>query len=310
MYKIDLTPKIEETTIPIEGIKKNTTIIQVTDSHLLLCDKTDDPQLRDYFVFARQWFLDNCTRNDDAHPNDIFEEHIKCIQEIKPDITVFTGDMVCAPTNVGIAHLADAFQKIGNYMYVPGNHDWVWPTDFLENGELTEENRQKAVARFESIISAEDFDFQVRELNGLLLIGINTSDYFITEKQLEQLRVQFERGMPCILFIHIPVYTEGLTDMCEQMWHGPVLTAVPPEILDKAAEHVKKAVTPPSKTTYTFLELISRSDTPLKAIFAGHLHFSHEAPLKNGVMQYVTDMGVNGTIRKINIVGEKKHEQG
>lgn len=302
MSKIDLTPKIEETTIKIEGIEKDTTILQLTDSHLLLCDETDDQQVRDYFVFARQWFLENCTRSDDAHANDIFAEHIKCIKEISPDITVFTGDMVCAPTAVGIAHLANEFKKVGNYMYVPGNHDWIKQADLTEKGELTAEKRAEAIGRFKDIISADDFDFQVRELNGMLLIGINSTDYFVTEKQLTQLREQFDRGMPCILFIHIPVYTQGIINATDDLWQAPILTAVPPEVIDKAAEHIKKAITPPSNTTYEFLELISRDDVPLKAVFSGHLHFSHEAPLKNGVMQYVTDMGVNGAIRKINIV--------
>lgn len=294
--KPDLTPNIIETTLPIAGAAKETTIVHMTDSHTLLCEETDDLKLREYFDFARKWFLENSTRGDDAHPNAVFEEHIRCIREIRPDITVYTGDMVSAPTKAGIAHLRDAFLSAGNYMYVPGNHDWTWHTDLGENGELTEENRRNAIARFADILPAEAFDFQVRELNGLLLIGINSSTYMVTEKQVEQLRVQLQRGMPCILFLHIPVYTEALAGPTENYWGSPILTAVPPEIA------VSRALPPPTEATYAFRELINRPDTPLQAIFAGHLHFSHEAPLENGVMQYVTDMGVNGTIRKIHIV--------
>lgn len=301
LKNIDLTPKIEETTLKIPEIEKEMTIFHVTDSHLLLCDESDDEQIQNYFVFARQWFLDNGTRNDEAYAHDIFAQQIKVICDISPDMTVFTGDMVGAPTSVGIAHLAKEMKKVGSYMYVPGNHDWIKQMDLTEKGELTEEKRAEAIARFESIISAEDFDFQARELNGLTLIGINSSDYFVTEKQLKKLREQFDKGKPCILFIHIPVFTEGLISVSEAMWQTPILTAVPPEIIDKTAEHIRKAITPPTNTTYEFLELISREDIPLKAVFSGHLHFSHESPLKNGVIQYVTDMGYNGTIRKINI---------
>ncbi len=298
----NLTPIVEETLLKVKGATAPTTIYMITDSHILLCDETDEPWLREYFTFARQWFIDNSTRDDEAEAHHIFEAQLDLVCREKPDVTVFTGDTVGAPTDRGIRYLTDACRRVGNYIYIPGNHDWIPQKAVTDTGDLPEEARAAAVARFASVVSPEDFEFQVREVNGVLLIGMNTSNYQASARQVAQLKEQFRRGLPCVLFLHIPVYTEALGEAAKEGWGAPLATGVPDACFSDNTPPSIAKILKADENSRAFMELISRRDIPLCAIFAGHLHFSHASALTNGIMQYVVNMGYNGAIRKIEIL--------
>ena len=295
MISSPLAPKVEETVLHTGLPDLISDLYQITDSHIMPYYEDDPAPLRSYFDFARQWFFDNWTRSDRARQEDIFSAQVDYIREHQASLTVLSGDMICGPGRKALETLAAECRRLGQYMYIPGNHDWKMTDD------LTGTPREEAVARFAEIVAPADFDFQVRELNGVNIIGINNSNYQVTAAQTKALRRVFEEGKPCLLFLHIPLYSEGLMGSSEGMWQAPLLCGLPRAITDRLTENTAALLTA-SEESMEFYRLTAEESNPLLGIFSGHLHFSHEAPLPNGVPQYVTDMGVNGTIRCIHLV--------
>lgn len=160
------------------------------------------------------------------------------------------------------------------------------------------------VALFGDIVTPDEFYFQVHEVNGVLLIGMDNSEHQFSKRQIELLKEQLQTGKPCILFFHIPIYTEVLRSVSE----GWSRACTPEEIVAAMPENIQEEIYP-TKESLEMLELLQQPDTPIQAIFAGHVHFTHQAPLKNGLMQYVMDMSINGTIRKITILPECSDEK-
>ena len=295
-----LTPKVEETILYVRGVEKTTVIYVMADSHLNIYDETEHPYAQNYFEHARNWFHQNWSRTDEADPEDIFDAQVEAIQAANPDYTVLAGDMICGPAALGIAKLKSACRKLGKCMYIPGNHDWQI-SDGRRKKPLVETytapSKEEAVALFGDIVTPEEFQFQVQEVNGVLLIGMDNSQHQFYDRQITLLKEQLETGKPCILFFHIPLYTEGLWAV-SQGWSR---ACIPEEVAAAIPENIQAEIYP-TKESLEMLELLQKPDTPIQAIFAGHVHFTHQAPLKNGLMQYVMDMSINGTIRKITIL--------
>ena len=57
----------------------------------------------------------------------------------------------------------------------------------------------------------------------------------------------------------------------------------------------------PTEATKRFVDYVS-SEKQIKAVLAGHLHFSFESRLPGGMMQYVTNRGDQGMAREITIL--------
>ena len=279
-----LTPKVEETILYVKGVKKTTVIYVMADSHLNIYDETEHPYAQNYFEHARNWFHQNWSRTDEADPEDIFDAQVEAIQAANPDYTVLAGDMICGPAALGIAKLKSACRKLGKCMYIPGNHDWQI-SDGRRKKPLVETytapSKEEAVALFGDIVTPEEFQFQVQEVNGVLLIGMDNSQHQFSERQITLLKEQLETGKPCILFFHIPLYTEGLWAV-SQGWSR---ACIPEEVAAAIPENIHAEIYP-TKESLEMLELLQNPDTPIQAIFAGHVHFTHQAPLKNGLMQF------------------------
>lgn len=298
-YLNDLQPKTEETVLYIKGIKRPTTIYMISDSHMKLYDENDHPYVCNHIDSVIKWFHENWNRTDEADSVDIFDVQIDTIRAAKPDITVMAGDIICGPTKCGIEKIARTCEKLGRWMFVPGNHDWENGVAREHSGTSPEQiytplNKEETLELFREILTPEEFSFQVQEVNGLLLIGLDNSEYQFTKQQVELLKEQLGKQQPCILFMHVPVYTEELKAAYEP-W---CIAGIPEEVAQTASEKISKKFLP-TKETLEFINLLKQPDTPIKAIFAGHVHFTHQAPLINGVMQYTVDMSMNGTIRKI-----------
>ena len=297
-----LTPKVEETILQIKGLEQPTVIYVMADSHLNIYDETEHPYAQNYFQHAKNWFHQNWSRTDEEDPEDIFDAQVEAILAENPDYTILAGDMICGPAKLGIAKLKDACKKLGKCRDIPGNHDWQI-SDGRRNKPLavtyTAPSREEAIAMFQEIVTPEEFHFQVQEVNGVLLIGMDNSQHQFSERQVELLKEQLATGKPCILFFHIPIYTEGLWAV-NQGWSR---ACIPEELAAGLAENIQAEIYP-TKASLEMLKLLQNQDTTIQAIFAGHVHFTHEAPLENGLMQYVMDMSINGTIRKITLLPE------
>jgi len=144
-------------------------------------------------------------------------------------------------------------------------------------------------------------DGQVQVIGGVRLLGVDNSNYQITEKQLRFVREQLAEGQPCVLLLHIPIYIPSLVDEVMQAWKAPIMMAA--QGWEQAAMQ-KWKVREADPTTTAFHKLITEDEAgeAIIGIFCGHVHFAHEDVFRGDTKQYVTGPAFQGHGRIIRLL--------
>ena len=205
------------------------------------------------------------------------------VNEIKPDVVVFTGDQVHVPAD---AEQWDAFMQVIDGIdpsikvyHLPGNHDHVIvddkadPTDFI--------------SRF----GADRF---FANASGVNLVGLNTSlIYFNSESEQEQAQWlesvldETDRDDVTLIFGHHPYFCEDI---------------------DEDDTHVQ---VPKSKRRQYFEMFVEKG---VDAVFAGHLHDNRAAEYDGLPMLTTTSSGyqlgeAHASVRLITVLDGKVTEK-
>ena len=131
-------------------------------------------------------------------------------------------------------------------------------------------------------------DFWVRDYEEFLLVGVDDSALQISDAQLQKLDAVFARQKPVILLLHIPLMTESIYAPVMEHW-GPTFMLGTPDDPENAR---------------LFRERICAPDSPVAAIFAGHLHFAHTGEFAPGRWQYVSAPLFTRFVRKVKLIAK------
>lgn len=279
-----------QTVIRIDGLSRPTTLLHVTDSHMNATDATEGEEAWAQ-AYAGHHFDEIGTRSN-------FELALSYAEERPVDGVALTGDIVNGATAGNLAYLERRLERLRvPLLYTPGNHDWE-----VCGEPWGEETRRKHVGKF-ARIAGGDPSFGVRQVNGVLMIGVDNSTYQISPDQLQKFHVELERGLPVLLFMHIPLYVPSLLKDVLQMWGSPIMMNA--EGWDDKSL-ARWQVEPAANATREFHRLLL--DNPkgnLVGIFCGHVHFPHNDAIGRGSRQYVTKPGFQGGYRMIRLVPGK-----
>jgi hypothetical protein len=286
------TDSPDETTILIEGLQRNITLLHITDSHLLEVDARDAETIA---TGAKLLETFSSYSPFGWNPRLHLQQAIARANELGVDYAVLTGDMMHFPSAANLETFEHELKALAApYLYTPGNHDWLFP-----HLPATEATRAEYYPRFHRFTGGNPA-FQVRDIHGIRLIALDNSTYQISDPQLEALRQELADERPCLLFMHIPLYTPALAPSVWSRWNTPIMIAAPgwtPEA--QAAWSVRDA----EASTLGFHELLANGSAPsVAAIFCGHVHFAHAAPFSDGQAQYVTRPGFEGGYRIIRLM--------
>ena len=274
-----------ETVIQIEGLRQSVTLLHITDSHLELADERDPQALE--LITSREPKRPEARRH--------FVEALARSNELGVDATILTGDITNFPSWAAIDMIADGVATLSApYLYTLGNHDWHFP--FLEWNDTT---RDDHYPRFAGLIDGEP-QCQAKEIGGVKLIALDNSNYQISETQTRFLKDQLGTGVPCLLFIHIPIFISSLLSPVLERWKTPLMMAA-----TEGWTEERRAAKPellPNETTIEFYRFLTQDASDnIAAIFCGHVHFAHADAYRAGRFQYVTNAGFDGASRLIRL---------
>ena len=282
----------EETTILIEGLEQGTTLMHLTDCHFVEWDERD-PEARES---AEQYQL----RFQELTPGKVlarqrFRETLELTPQLGVEGLVLTGDIIHLPTLASLDALEQEIDALNMpHLYALGNHDWYFP--YLEWNEAT---RASFYPRFHRLMD-NDPACQVRELNGLLLVGLDNSNYQVSPAQVEVLRAQLQTGRPCLLFMHMPLWIPSLIPDVMERWEAPIVMAAQEGWTEETRARWQVRDNDPA--TQACYELLTEGEADnLAGIFCGHVHFAHADAFREGRFQYVTREGFAGGYRVIRI---------
>ncbi|MDI4643435.1 metallophosphoesterase family protein [Cohnella hashimotonis] len=286
-YEHVRTNSDRQTIIRVAGLPAPVTLLHVTDSHMNASDLTEGTEtLAESIRLYNFDALDTQTR---------FDKALAYADDLQADGVVLTGDIVNGATAGNLAFLEKRLSGLrAPYLYTPGNHDWEYPG--RPWGEATRSEQYPKFGPF----TAGDPAFRALEIGGVLLVAVDNSTYQISEAQLAAFRQALSRGLPTLLFMHIPIYVPSLLPDVVRSWGSPIMMAA--QGWD-AGLMKQWQVEPPGEATLAYYELLlSNPADNLIGIFCGHVHFAHEDAFGRGSRQYVTAAGFDGGYRVIRLL--------
>ncbi|MBO7743085.1 metallophosphoesterase [Paenibacillus sp. MWE-103] len=277
------------------------TILHVTDCHLTEYDEREPEEIRDTARTRAEAFKSQLAGEGTALEN--FRRLIERASEQgegeragKIDFTVFTGDIIDFPSQANLETLRDAFSRLPSpYLYTLGNHDWNF------GAACTDEDRQAAYPMFREWSSAVP-GCEVRELDGVKLIAIDNGNYQVTQEQFDAVSEAASSGLPYLLFMHIPLYVQGLVKDVVKKWGAPIMMGAAgwdPDV--REAWQVRHQ----DDSTGAFCRWLGSPDSgDIRGIFCGHVHLDHIDAFREGRYQYVTAPGYTNHSRLIRLIPE------
>lgn len=270
--------KIKKNVIEI-GLENPLKILHMTDSHLpFYCDSDSENMIRQ-----------GKKRNEKRSVRN-FNELIK-YGEKKCDLIVHTGDLIDYISKPCV-EFAKEFLKRDKFLFVAGNHEYA-KYDGVKEDMAYRLNSLEEIGGYPVNIF-----FNSHIIGGVNFVGIDDAYHQVEYEQLEMLKEEVKKGYPIILFVHAPLYEKELYKESYKFWNGEICllgsdTVAHPEVVGDIGE--------PSESTKAFYDYVV-SEPQIKAVLAGHLHFSFESRLSGGTLQYVTNRGDEGNAREITII--------
>ncbi|MBR4961318.1 MAG: metallophosphoesterase [Clostridia bacterium] len=272
---------ITEITIPV-GAETPFRMLHMSDNHLCLADARDNERKNTLAKNRANAFTG-------GHPQRLLD----CLEDLlafarKENLPILhTGDMIDFVSEANLDYTKKVFNGVDVFA-AAGNHEF---SQYV--GEAWEDEAYKARS-FDHVKAAfpGDFWFQTRMVNGIKFIAVDNNYYYVTPEQLELFRRETADGIPAVLILHNPLYSE---DLYAQVTAGkkpdapPYLFGCPEPLLRTLNDH-RYRQQKPDTVTEAFLQLCN-SLPNLKAVLGGHLHKYYASRLDSGTPQYVAGSG-------------------
>lgn len=263
------------------GADEPFTFIHISDTHLARANMSDGRAKLELALKRSRSF---------RHSVMMLDETAKKADELGCFV-VHTGDMIDFVSYENLKIAKDFTGKVDCIM-LAGNHEFS-PTvynDPVSHAELTEYFLDRVQASYKN-----DIRFYSRVVNGVNLVALDNGSHKVEQWQVEKLREEIDRGLPVLLFLHVPVYTPEEYEFAVSKYGLPAwLMAVPEDKLAgyTEADRLSQGADEPTKEAY---DLIVNSSN-IKAIFCGHEHYDHISMVTPETPQYVINCTTAGIV--------------
>ena len=195
------------------------------------------------------------------------------------DFVLHTGDLIdwLSEANLDLVkrHFGDAM------LGAVGNHEfsrYMW----LEPSENTEAYKARSA---ELLGKAFPFDIRLhaRVVNGVNFVTLDSVYGYVCPDQVERFRAEVKKGLPIILCMHVPFYTDGIWRASQKFWSRAGKKFESAAIPDARGDYKTQRNDP---TTSGFIAYL-KTEPLLKGILAGHLHITVQDRFSPTAMQYV-----------------------
>lgn len=257
---------VNKAVITISGVKREYRFWHISDVHIAYASPDDSDETQAIIKKrANKWKIDGRLSSE------VFSDILDEAKKSNTDQLIITGDCLDYCSESNLKYITDNLKNHGiPTTYVYGNHEGICL--------LKTPGDPRRFYPSYSELMGETPDFQVQDFGDFLMIAVDNSDHYIREEQLDKLKEQFAKGVPVILLMHIPLTTEAILPPLLEKW-------------SKNPAYFMLGTDTEPETTREFCRLITAENSPVVAIFAGHVHFMHEGEFMPGRMQYTAAPG-------------------
>jgi len=271
-------------TLEIPGLTGEFKFLHITDTHV---SAFSDADKKSWTTTRLQY--NTARRAAFAADGLLAEERFPLLfdyaDEIGADGLFLTGDLIDFPSEKNLALLYENVSRIkGKSIFCLGNHDWNYSDDYMTGNSV-------AVNRLLfNDLTGGDPCFSYAEYEGFIVAAIDNSSDAVTQETVDKFLALYEKNKPIILLLHVPFHVDTLAPDVMKVWGGRNITMGPGAMGSDwgSVQQLYNAV-------------CIDEDTPVVAVFAGHVHFNHEDVFPNGIPQYVTSTGYTGDCRVVTV---------
>ena len=267
------------------GLEKPVKLLHVTDSHIARVDERDNERKHEL-----------AKRLGDPKKEAYFYEHLAYAKE-NCDLLVHTGDLIdfTSQANFDFAREVLAEEKV---FFTVGNHEF---SQYV--GEAYEDRAYKMNSYNEMRpgLGAPLF-FNTRTVGGVNFVAIDDSYHQFEPWQLTRLRKEIAKGLPIVLCLHAPLFEQSLFEYhCQLRGKGSSSYLVGCDEDHLPDDEWRAIEIRPRGVTEEAVAFI-KSQPLIKAVLAGHIHFSFVSKLAPGMTQFVTGGAYDGVARELMIL--------
>ncbi len=282
------TPKPIHTTVPVAGLDKPFTILQITDLHACAVSDTEAaamPAARIEYIRARQGLFSGGRPYPSEAALPVLMEYAR---EIEADLILLTGDILDFPSETNLSLLEKELSSSPiPTLFITGNHDWSFADDYhTGNAAATYLPRMDALSGGSHHVATAEFD---RVVVCAIDNGLDRIEPAAVDAYMATAKAARDAGKTLVLAMHIPLKVDTLVEDTVRVWRRDLC-------LGRGATGDWDA------HTMNFCHEVGEATALAPdAVITGHLHFSHEDVLPNGVPQLVTDIACDGLCRVIRL---------
>ena len=268
------------------GLERPLTLLHVTDSHIARVDERDN---------ERKHAL--AGRFDSSNREQLFREQL-AYAKAHCDLMVHTGDLIdfTSQANFEFARTILSEEKV---FFAAGNHEF---SHYL--GEAYEDRAYKMNSFREMLPEGLGVPlfFHSRIVGGVNFVAIDDSYHQFEAWQITRLKKELAKGLPIILCLHVPLFERSLYEYhVERSGPGTSCYLAGCEEDDLPVDEWRAIEIRPRGATMEAIDFI-KSQPLIKAVLAGHIHFSFESELAPGLPQFITGGGYDGIARELSIL--------
>ncbi len=254
------------------GLVQPFSVLHISDTHLALCHPHEPPHKVE---FARKRNIGFGTRQVESLRNSL------AWAAKNTDYVIHTGDLIDFQTEANLEMVRKLFGEEKSMVAAMGNHEYQrrMPNEPIRN--TTEYNDMSS----KLLSSAFPFDISLQStiVNGVNFVTLDQVYGFVTAKQVERFAAEVKKGLPIILCMHVPIYTEHVLRIYERYWrnrHKKFRLVAPPRACGDSKRQQEDPV------TRDFIAYL-KSEPLLKGILAGHLHIDIQDRFSPTAVQYI-----------------------
>ena len=254
------------------GLPQPFSVLHISDTHLAECYPTEPPHKVE---FAKKRFQGFGGRQVEALRSSI--EWAKG----NADLLIHTGDLIDFQTEANLDFVRKMFGEEKGIAASMGNHEY----QRRKVGEPIRNTTEYNDLSTEKLSSAYPFDISVQStvVNGVNFVTMDQVYGFVTERQVERFAAEVKKGLPIVLCMHVPLFTDHIWMIHERFWRYRWkkfrIAAAP----DPHGDYKRQLE---DRTTREFVAYLKREPL-LKGLLTGHLHISIQDRFSPTAMQYV-----------------------
>jgi len=254
------------------GLEKPFSVLHISDTHLAAA-YPHEPEVKQKLKKARQQTFGGMQEEALVSSLEWAKKNVDCV--------LHTGDLIDwqSEANFDLVRKYSggiALGTMGNHEYSPS----MWLNEVKE--EPTDAYRARTAAKL-SAAYPYDISFHAETVNGVNFVMLDDVYGTVSAKQVERFAAEVKKGLPIVLCMHVPFYTDEIWRAHCKFWPCVNKRYQSAALADPKGDYRMQLT---DKVTKDFIAYL-RSEKLLKAILAGHLHITVQDRFSPTAMEYV-----------------------